>query len=407
MNILFFNDCLGVGGGEKWAMQCAQKLRGRGHNISIACPAGAWFQKQAIKLRMPYFTYLPEKCFVPHLIWSVREFVQEEKIDVIFCTLLGYRNEAEILTHALREAGRGTIILKMGLPPWRGLTSRHLGDGLEDCVKKIVVVAHSIKVSILEAMKRIPPDRIQVCYQGADLSIYDSNKHNQKVRARVRSELGIDVKNTVIATIARLELSKGHQYLLQTAARVLQEHSNVIFIIAGEGSEKAHIEQIAHSLGISDRIVFTGFVNDIAQLLSVVDFLVQPSLEEGLSNAVMEAMAMAKPIVATNVGGVSELIVQGETGLMVPPMDSERLTEAILQLLKDKNRMNAMGVAGRRRMETHFNMDVQVKVLENLLQKEVDEATNIKRQQHLIPLNQLDLSTEAPDFIFRKSWPRF
>ena len=127
MNILFFNDCLGVGGGEKWVVPTAQKLQERGHNVSIGCPAGAWLQKQAIKLGIRCFTYLPEMCFAPQLIWTIREFVQEEEIDLIFCTLLGYRNEAKILTHALREAGRGIIILKMGLPPWRGLTGRAFG----------------------------------------------------------------------------------------------------------------------------------------------------------------------------------------------------------------------------------------------------------------------------------------
>ena len=407
MNVLFFNDCTRVGGGETWVVQAAQKLQGRGHKIHIGCPTGAWLEEQAEKFGIECFTYLPQECFVPHLIWSMREFVQEEEIDLIFCTLLGHRNEAEILTHSLREAGRGIIILKMGLPVWGGLTREHIGYGMEDCVKRISVLSHDIRTSILETMKNISSNRIHVCYDGVDLSTYDSDKYSKTDSVQVKSDIGIDVNNTVLATVARLVPNKGHQYLLQTAVQVIKEYPNTTFVIAGEGPEKKRLQEMASSLKIGEHIVFTGFVDDVARLLSVVDLLVHPTLEEGLGIALMEAMAMSKPVVATNVGGIPELVIHRETGLMVPPMNSEHLAEATLQLLKNKKWMNAMGAAGRKRVETHFNRDVQVKVLEDFLQKEVDKAANIKRQRHLIPLSQLGLPAEAPDFIFRKSWPRF
>ncbi len=369
---------------------------------------GAWLQRQAEKFGIGSFTYLPVESFVPGLIWTVREFVQEEEIEVIFCTLLGHRNEAKILTLALREAGRGIIILKMGLPVWRSLTAGHLGYEMEDCVKKVTVVAHTVEASIQEMMKEIHPDRIRVYYEGVDLSRYNPDQDgSQNHRELIKSEYGIDVDGILLATIARLDPGKGHQYLLRTAAQVLKKHPNITFIIAGEGSEKAHFEKMARSLRISEHIIFTGFVDDIASLLSVVDLLIHPSLAEGLSNSVMEAMAMAKPVVATDVGGMSELIVHGETGLMVPPGDTERLTEAILELLRDKNRRNVMGAAGRRRVETYFNRDVQLKVLEDFLQEEVDKAAKMNRKPQSISVSELGLSTEVPDFIFRRSWPRF
>ena len=188
-----------------------------------------------------------------------------------------------------------------------------MGYGLEDCVKKVTVVAHDIKTSIYEKMEEIHPDRIHVCYEGVDLSHYNPDRYgNQNHRELVKSEHGIDVNGTLLATIARLDPGKGHQYLLRTAARVLKKHPNVTFIIAGDGNERTRLKKMARSLGISEHVVFTRFVDDIAHLLSAVDLLVHPSLAEGLSNSVMEAMAMAKPIVATDVGGMSELIVQGK-----------------------------------------------------------------------------------------------
>ena len=92
---------------------------------------------------------------------------------------------------------------------------------------------------------------------------------------------------------------------------------------------------------------------------------------------------------------------------MVPPMDIENLAEAVLQLLRDKERMKIMGTAGKKRVQTYFDRDVQMRVLEDFLQEEVDKASRIKREPRTISLNDLGLSTESPDFIFRKSWPRF
>ena len=407
MNILFINDTPWAGGGEIWVVQTAQKLQGRGHKIYIGCPTGAWLQKQAGKFGIGCFTYLAEESFVPHLIWTVREFVKEKKIDVIFCTLLGGRNEAKILTYALQEAGRGIVILKMGLPPLSGSTPEHLGYGMEDCVRKITVVSHDIKASILETMLNICADRIYVCYEGVDLSAYDSDEYGRIGDAQVKIKDGIDVNDIVLATVARVTPDKGHQYLLEAAVEVVKAYPNVTFIIAGEGGERKRLEEMARALEISNHIVFTGFVDDIAHLLSAVDLLVHPSFTEGISNSLMEAMAMSKPVIATDVGGTPELVVHGETGLMVPSMDSERLIKAILQLLGDRDRMRVMGVAGRKRVKTYFDRDVQVKVLENFLQTEVDEAAKMNRKPRSISVSELGLSTEAPDFIFRKSWPRF
>lgn len=408
MNILFINDCYGWGGGERWVVPTAEKLRERGHNTYVGGPIGGWLHKQASKSGIECFTYIQDDRFSPQLIWLVREFVLEKEIDLILCTILGYRNEAEILTHALREAGRGIIIIKMGLAPWDGITAEHIGYGREDCVKRITVVADMLKREMVETRKEITPDRVQVCYVGVDLSIYDLCKYgNQKNIAKVKNELGISLNNIILATTARLSRVKGIHYLLPSAVQVIKKHPNVTFIIAGDGSEKDQLEEMAHSLKISDHIIFTGFVDDIARLLSAVDLLVHPSFDEGLSNSVMEAMSMAKPVITTDVGGMRELVIHGETGLMIPPMDSERLTNAILELLNDKNRMKAMGIAGRRRVEAHFNRDVQVKVFEDFLQKEVDEAANMNRKPCSIPISQLGLSTEPPDLIFRRSWPRF
>ncbi len=409
MNILFFNDCTGGGGGEIWVVHAARELQKRGHKVYIGCPVGSWLQRQAEKFGIGSFTYLPAESFVPNLIWTVREFVQEEEIDVIFCTLLGHRNEAKILTLALREAGRGILILKMGALAWRSLTAEHLGYGMEDCVKKITVASHVIKASILERMPDICGARIYVCYEGVDLSMYDSDKYNKIDSEEIKSEYGIDVNNIVLATVARLVPNKGHQYLLEAAVEVVKAYPNVTFIIAGEGErgERERLEKMARSLGISEHIVFTGFVDNIARLLSVVDLLVHPTLQEGLGIALMEAMAMSKPVVTTNVGGISELVVHGETGLMVPPMNSKRLAEAILELLGDKARVKAMQVAGRKRVETYFDKDIQMKDLEDFLEEEVDKAAKMNRKSKTISLTEAGLPTEVPDFIFRRSWSRF
>jgi glycosyltransferase involved in cell wall biosynthesis len=161
----------------------------------------------------------------------------------------------------------------------------------------------------------------------------------------------------VVLTIARLDRQKGHTFLLQAAARLPE----VVFVFAGEGAERAHLEQEAASLGIAERVHFLGFRPDAPNLLANCDLFVLPSLFEGLPLSILEAMAAGKPVIATAVGGASEAICDGETGLLVAPADPSALATAIGGLLAKPEQAQRLSMAGAAAVKQNFSVDSMVR----------------------------------------------
>jgi glycosyltransferase involved in cell wall biosynthesis len=146
-----------------------------------------------------------------------------------------------------------------------------------------------------------------------------------------------------------------------------------VFLFAGDGPERPRLEATARALGIADRVRFLGHRTDVPELLALCDLFVLPSLYEGLPLSVLEAMAAARPVVASAVGGTDEAVVHGETGLLVTPASAASLCEAISSLLADRERAVRMGRAGQARATREFSVDRMVSgvvaVYEELLQR--------------------------------------
>jgi glycosyltransferase involved in cell wall biosynthesis len=160
----------------------------------------------------------------------------------------------------------------------------------------------------------------------------------------------------IVLVPARLHSQKGHVYLLQAAALV----PGVVFALAGDGPERSALESLAHQLHIEDRVRFLGQRCDMPQLYAACDLVVLPSLYEGLPLTPLEAMASAKPVIATAVGGTDEAVVNGVTGLLVPPKSIAPLAAAINELLTRRELAAALGNEGRRRVLSRFSIESMV-----------------------------------------------
>jgi len=160
---------------------------------------------------------------------------------------------------------------------------------------------------------------------------------------------------------------KAHHILLNAAARVLQIYPHTVFLLVGrdEGIQR-ELETLAETLNIRHALIFTGERQDIAELLQVIDVQVSSSLKEGLSNAILEGMAAGKPVIATNVGGNSELIIHEQTGLLVPRQEPQQLAEAIIKVLAQPELQEAFGKAGQKRIREQFRMEHMVEHTETL-----------------------------------------
>ena len=218
-------------------------------------------------------------------------------------------------------------------------------------VDRYIAVSHEVAARLGETF-RIPARKINVVHNGVALS-----SANQPANAALRVALTGSTEKPMVLTAARLAEQKGLGYLLKAAALVPE----AIFILAGEGPERANLEAQAGELGLNQRVLFLGYRQDVADLLACCDLFVLPSLFEGLPLSILEAMVANKPVVASSIGGIDEAIVHGETGLLVPPANPTALAAAIQTVLSDSDLGHRLAAAGKRRVHEHFSAEAMVR----------------------------------------------
>jgi len=204
-------------------------------------------------------------------------------------------------------------------------------------------------------------EKFATIHSGIDLIHFRSVQVNPAVK---RKELGLPPEGPIIGTLGRLVPIKGQEWLLKAAPRVLAEFPQACFVIIGDGPMLGELRQLTSQLGIGLRVVFLGAREDVPECLAALDLFVLPSLNEGMGRALLEAMAVGCPVVATCVGGIPDIVADGATGLLVPPRDDRALAEAILTLLRDRSRRAAYGEAARRHVDGRFDVKTMVRSIE-------------------------------------------
>jgi glycosyltransferase involved in cell wall biosynthesis len=200
-------------------------------------------------------------------------------------------------------------------------------------------------------------EKVVTIPNGVDTTDFDPALHP---REATRSRLGLAGDKPALGVIAHLSPVKGHADLLAAMARVVSMRPRARLLVVGDGVLRPELEVLSRSLGLADRVVFTGAREDVAAILAALDVVVVPSHTEGLSNALLEAMAMARPVVATAVGGNPDAVEAGLTGLLVPPRDPEALAASMLRLLERPDEARRLGEAARRRVLAEFSLDRMV-----------------------------------------------
>lgn len=168
---------------------------------------------------------------------------------------------------------------------------------------------------------------------------------------------GLSSNTKLVGTIGRLSIEKGQRYFLEAAAKVKEIYRDVKFVIVGDGPEMENLKRLAKRLNVAEEVIFTGWREDVGSLFSSLDIFVLPSLTEGLPTAVLEAFACSKPVVATHVGGVPEVVQHMKTGLLVPPRDSKKLAEAILFALRNPRIADSLGYQGHQLVCEKFSFE--------------------------------------------------
>ncbi|MBS0169848.1 MAG: glycosyltransferase family 4 protein [Nitrospira sp.] len=181
-----------------------------------------------------------------------------------------------------------------------------------------------------------------------------------------RKELDLPTGNQIVGVVGNLYPVKGHQYLIAAIPTILAKCPKTTFVFAGRGQLEAELKEQAHQLGIDGYVRFLGLRQDIPQILALLDVFVLPSLSEGLSMAILEAMVAGKPVIATDVGGNPELVEDGVTGYLVPSQNSQALADRVIALLTEKGHALQFGKTGQLRAQGQFSLQTMVQNYQSL-----------------------------------------
>ena len=215
-----------------------------------------------------------------------------------------------------------------------------------------VMVLTELEKRDLVAFKVTTPDKIIVVNSGLELEEYREYVADSQSK---RSALQIERGTSVVGAIGRLEPVKGHAYLVEAARMVIEEFPKVKFLVVGDGSLRNDLESQCQELGVEDKFVFTGWKEDVCSILSTLDILVLPSVNEAVGRVLIEAGACGIPVVATNVGGVPEIVRDNETGVLVAPGSPEEMARAMIDLLSSEDKRQRMSVAAEKWIDDRFS----------------------------------------------------
>lgn len=364
MNILFLNtiDADVWGGGEEWMLANGIGLRKRGHNVFCAGRAGSAFLERMAEAGFPIYAIQFRRGWGPVNTVRLTRFLLANHIDAV---IANQATDLRMAGVARKLANNPVLLARVGLAffqnDWKDrLPYLKLADG-------IVANSHSLKRSYLDA-SAIADGMVRVIYNGVDTEVavdYDLNA--------VRAKYDLPDRSPVIGIFGRLTAKKQHSLFLEVAKNVLDRHPEAIFLVVGEGPEKAEIQSYAKELGITEHLYMLGFQRSVFELYALCDVVLFTSEAEALPNVVIEAMLAGKPVVSFDLDSVQELIRCEDTGVKVPLNDIYLMSQRTLELIESPERRRHIGEAARHFIMEHFSVNFMVQEVEAYLDQLVHD----------------------------------
>jgi len=339
MEILHVDPERGWGGGEVQVLTLLRELAARGHGSRVAADPRGRLAREVAAAGLPVEPLPIANALDVGAGLRLRRLAAGHDV-VHFHTARA---------HAVAPFCRGTgarlvVTRRMDYVPRGGPYARWLYNRAVDAV---IAISDGVRGALLRAGVR--PDRIRVVPSGIDPASVEARPGD---RAATRGRWGVAGDAILVLVLGALERRKGHAVLLGAAGRLALEAPALRYVFCGDGSERRTLAAMAARLG--DRGVFAGFQRDVAACLAAADVVAVPSLHEGLGVAALEAMAAARPVVASRVGGLAEVVVEGETGLFAAPGDVTSLAAALRTVARDPALRARLGRGGRTRVLTHY-----------------------------------------------------
>lgn len=361
--VLHVVECLDVGGTEMQMVQIAQRLDPRLYRVTVGClraggPLTEVLQAAGIEIlefpkRLTFMSFQAIYQLL-RLAWYIRR----EKIDVVHAHHLG----ANLMAVPAARLARAPVILSslrnLAHLPWYTPFRRKIIRLIYRLSTGVIANSEAVKQLLITEF-RVPPVRVHVLYNGVDYGRFSQSRGD---RRKLHLDLGPDAK--LIVNVANMHIGiKGHADLIEAARIVCSSAPQARFVLVGDGEERPRLQEQVRKAGLDEFFLFLGQRKDIPEILSCCDLFVLASRAEGLPNALLEAMAAGLPVVATRVGGVSEIVEDGLSGLLVPSGDRTALAEAILLVLQDSRLAIRLARAGQERVRKRFSIE---RLLEDL-----------------------------------------
>ncbi|HEX5475568.1 MAG TPA: glycosyltransferase [Vicinamibacterales bacterium] len=287
-------------------------------------------------------TYLHKSKFDPATLTALLKVIDRQRVDVLHLHGYGATTFGRI---AGLMRGIPTIVhehANLTDTPW----FQKVADRLLAPATDLAIAVSKSTAEFLIGPRRMPPERVKVVYLGVPLEEFSQVRSPAEIEA-ARAELGIAPGEVAVGTVTRLHESKGNRYLVEAARQVLNDRPRARFFLYGEGPLRGELEAQARALGLGERFVFGGFARDVARVVSAFDISVFPSLWEGTPLTVFEALAMGKPIVATDADGLLDVLTRDHDAVIVPKRDAAALAGAIVRLVDRPGERVRLSAAAR------------------------------------------------------------
>ncbi len=349
MKILHLTRHLDIGGIPRYVVDLSARHAAMGHTVFVASSGGlqeAALQAAGIRhLRIP----LSSKFEFGSNLWAswaaLMPVLRQEHFDVVHA----HTRIAQVLA--------GMISRVHGIPAvttCHGFFKPNLGRKIWPCWGgKVIAVSPAVREHLI-GVHGVPKQRIVCIPNGIDKARFVLS--DGPTQDALREKLGIPPNARVVGTVARLSPVKGLEYLIEAMELSIAQHPSLHCLIVGDGPDKEKLRELAACLGLERRVFFAGAVLDVAPYLGLMDIFVLPSVMEGLGLSILEAFAAGKPVVASRVGGIPDVVQDGHNGLLVPPENARDLATAVERLLDDRPLAKELAQAGQRTLEQSFSL---------------------------------------------------
>ncbi|MFH1904062.1 MAG: glycosyltransferase family 4 protein [bacterium] len=357
--ILYLSSSVNLWGARRSLLDILTHLDKKTFFPIVVCSASGPLTEKLDEIKIPYRIvrmrlwrkgkYFP---WIPCTVMSLAKLIKEERIPLVH-------------SNSHSDAPYGILACRFRKIP----VITHIRDIIQPDKIGKYLLKHSDRVIAVSNAAAKPfediknkSEKLAVINNSIDLDSFKPGKD-------IRKELNIPKYELVIGIVGQISKLKGHDVFLRAASIILKKNKNVKFLVAGEvrrEKDQGLCEALINKLDLNGKVIFTGFRNDIANVMSAIDVLAFPTLKESFGRSAIEAMALGKPVVASNVGGVPEIVSHDKTGILVSPGDAEELANGLLELINDKEKREYMGKEGFKVVREKFLIRGMMNRIENV-----------------------------------------